>query len=167
MTSALPVNNLVRQLQIAGERPTTELVDQIIAAGAEARQPVLELATRIELLYKDEPECWAPLHALRLLAELPPDLSIAGPLLERVPVELRDDEDELSQMWGGEVISVTARCGEEGIPFFWAWAEDTEQHPISRGAALTALVHVANATPTRQAELIGEFRRRLQKLTTR
>ena len=87
-----PVMTFVRQLSRVGLRPDDRLVQRILEHGAAARTALLELATQTEALHSAYPADLGPLHALRLLGEVP-DISIIVPLLAVLPVPVHGDED--------------------------------------------------------------------------
>src|SRR5215211_4680717 len=94
----LTLSDKVKQLHREGLRPAERLVTTIARAGAAACAPLLDLATQVELLHEDEPECYAPIHALRLLGEVG-SVEMIEPLLRKFPVELYYEDEELPQMW--------------------------------------------------------------------
>lgn len=172
---ALPetqIDSLVRQLYSAGLRPSDRLVNQILAAGAAARPALLGLATRTELLHEDEPECWAPLHALRLLGEQP-DPTIIPALMAPLPIPVYFDEDEYGeviqdpaaagpdQLWSSDVLQIVGRCGAAGLPALAAWADDPAHNQRSRGAALHAMAFVATFDPPTRDAIVADLRVRL------
>ncbi len=65
----LTIADKIKQLHREGLRPSERLVNTITRAGAAAFTPLLELAIDVELLHEEAPECYAPIHALRLLGE--------------------------------------------------------------------------------------------------
>ncbi len=66
----LTIADKIKQLHREGLRPSERLVNTITRAGAAAFTPLLELAIDVELLHEEAPECYAPIHALRLLGEV-------------------------------------------------------------------------------------------------
>lgn len=156
-----PVADLVRQLSRVGLRPPERLVQQIIAHGPAARAALLELATDIAALHTRMPEMLGPLHALRLLGELP-DVTIIAPLLEQLPVPVWNDEDVPSRLYATEVLQIIARIGAPAVPVLWAYADD-ETHPaMARSAAVSGLSFVATVAPEVRDAIIAEVRRRLE-----
>ena len=63
----LAVSDKVKQLRTEGLRPSEGVVRAIAKAGPAALGPLLALATDVNLLHADEPDRYAPIHALRLL----------------------------------------------------------------------------------------------------
>src|SRR6476620_2884300 len=88
----------VKQLRREGLRPSEQLARSITKAEHAAIGPLLAVATDTDLLHQEAPECFAPIHALRLLGELGA-VEIIEPLLRQLPVSLEYDEEELPQMW--------------------------------------------------------------------
>lgn len=162
-----PIDLLMRQLSEAGLRPKEHLVKQILAHGEAAVPALAQLATAFGDLHDDEePLCYGPIHALRLLGELGSPAAVA-PLLQALPVPVYEPDEESGYvdvpgtLWGSEVLQSVARCGEEIGPFLWAWADDEQNSLVSRGAALQGLAYVATLRDQR-ATIIDEARRRLE-----
>src|SRR5512138_260332 len=98
MLLELGVADKVKQLQREGLRPNEKLAATITHAGTAAQPQLLELATDVEQLHEDEPECYAPIHALRLLGEVG-TTEMIEPLLRQIPVELDYEDERLPQAW--------------------------------------------------------------------
>lgn len=159
MSLETPVHNLVQQLKRAGLRPTEQLVERIQAYDSAARDALLRLATDKTSLREPAPVCWGPVHALRLLGEMP-DPTIITPLLDTVPVEVYTRGDA-AEYWASEVLEIIATCGAAAIPVIWSYADDTSHTERSRGAAVQALVLVVvHATEARESVVV-ETRTRL------
>src|SRR4051812_16854363 len=118
MLLELGVVEKVKQLRREGLRPSEQLTRAITRAGDAAVGPLLLLATELELLHQQAPECFAPLHALRLLGELD-SIAIIEPLLRQLPVSLEDDEEELPQTWVSEVAQIISHLGAPAIEPLW------------------------------------------------
>src|SRR5215212_5089225 len=99
------VSDKIKQLQREGLRPAEKLVSTIMRAGSAAFAPLLELATNLELLHEDEPECYAPIHALRLLGEVG-SVEMIQPLLREFPIELEYEDEHLPGVWAEEVPQI-------------------------------------------------------------
>jgi hypothetical protein len=162
MTIDLAVGDDVRQLRKAGERPNERLVGHILRSGPAARPHLIELATNVDLLHGDEPECYAPVHALRLLGELPA-VEMIDPLLAPVPLELHYDEEKLPQIWGGEMPQMLARIGAPGVEPLLAVVDDGEREPAQRAMALAALSYVPKVAPEQRGALVAALRERLER----
>lgn len=156
-----PAGELVRQLSRVGLRPDERLVRQILAQGAAARVALLSLATDIPALHEPMPTCLGPLHALRLLGELP-DVSIIRPLLAALPIPIEDPEYDIpASLYAQEILQIIGRVGAAALPELWAIADDASVADQSRGAAANALAYVATYAPEVRDAVIAEARRRL------
>lgn len=158
----LKIADYVRQLRRAGMRPGERLVQHILAAGEHAREPLLELALDTDLLHADEPECFAPIHALRLLGELHTP-SIIAPLLGKYPLELEYEEEELPQTWATETPQIIGNLGAAAVAPLWAIVDDEARVPSARGAALTALAYASERDPALRDEVVAGMRMRLEQ----
>ena len=105
--------------------------------------PLLALATDLELLHQQAPECFAPLHALRLLGELG-SAEIIEPLLRQFPVSLAHDEEELPQTWVSEAAQIIGHLGALAVEPLWQIVDNADQswNMAARSGALTALGYV-------------------------
>lgn len=162
MPAEKTVQELVGQLKQAGLRPSERLVERILSHGVDAREPLIALATETALLYEAEPLCWGPIHALRLLGEVP-DAAMIEPLLRMTPVTIRDEDDQAPELWADDVLEIIARCGAVAIPHLWAWAADETHSYRSRGAALHAMAHVVYSAPEARDDVVQEARARLSQ----
>ncbi len=156
-----PARDLVRQLSRVGLRPDERLVKRIVEHGAEARAALLELATDTEALHGDLPATLGPLHALRLLGELP-DGSMIAPLLSQLPIQIYGDEDVPARLYATEILQIIGRVGAPAVPLLWAYADDEANGAAPRSAAVNALAYVATFAPETRDEIIAEARRRLE-----
>ncbi len=153
--------DLVRQLSRAGLRPSERLVQQILAPGPAARSELLKLATSIEDLHEPMPATLGPLHALRLLGELP-DVSIIAPLLDRLPAPVWSEEDVPSQLYNREAQEMIGRIGAPAVPVLLSYADDETRPPLARTFAMACLSYVATRAPEVRDTVIAEARRRLE-----
>jgi len=156
----LTVTDKIKQLHREGLRPSEGLVKTITRAGGAALTPLLELAIDVELLHEDEPECYAPLHALRLLGEVA-SVEMIEPLLREFPIELAYEDEELPQMWVEEVPQIIGRLGEVAVEPLWRIADDGTWPIVARSAALIALTYVTAVAPETRDALIAKVRERL------
>ena len=155
------VNDKVKQLQREGMRPAEKLVSTITRAGAAAFAPLLELATNIELLHEDEPQCYAPVHALRLLGEVG-SVEMIQPLLREFPIELDYEDEFLPRIWAEEVPKIIGRLGPPAIEPLWQIADDPDWQIVARSNALIALSYVTAIAPETRDALIAGLRERLE-----
>src|SRR5262245_43884910 len=160
MTIDLAIADKVKQLRREGLRPSERLARTITNAGPAAIGPLLALATEVELLHEDEPECFAPIHALRLLGELRP-IEVIQPLLRELPVELDYEGEELPEMWADEVPQIIARMGGPAVEPLWRIADDESWNIAARSMALIALTYAASVDSDLRDTLIKGLRERL------
>lgn len=156
-----PAADLVRQLSRVGLRPDERLVGHILDRGDEARAELLRLATNIPALHEELPASLGPLHALRLLGELP-DVSMIAPLLAALPVPILNPEGDVpAQLYATEVLQIIGRVGAPAVEPLWSIADDASQSVAARGSALNALAFVVTYAPERRDEVVAEARRRM------
>jgi hypothetical protein len=160
-----PVSDLVRQLSRVGLRPDERLVKRIVEYGPEARPALLELARDTEALHSDMPAALGPLHALRLLGEVP-DVSMIAPVLSLLPIQVYGDQDVPSRLFATEVLQIVGRVGAPAVPALWAYADDEANSPGSRAAAANSLAFVSTFAPETRDEILAEARRRLESAET-
>lgn len=156
----VPVADLVRQLSRVGLRPEERLVQRIVEHGPAARAELLRLATEVEALHGELPGALGPLHALRLLGELP-DVEIIEPLFGALPVPIYDDEDVPARLYATEVLQIIGRIGAPAVEALLAYADDEGQPELTRAAAIGALAYVATYAPEVRDAVLAEGRRRL------
>jgi hypothetical protein len=161
MLLELGVAEKVRQLRREGFRPSEQLARSIIRAEHAAIGPLLTLATDVNLLHQDVPECFAPLHALRLLGELG-SVEIIEPLLRQFPISLDYDEEELPQTWVNEVAQIIGHLGAQAIEPLWRIADEESWNIAARSGALTALGYVTAVDPATHDAIIAGIRERIE-----
>jgi hypothetical protein len=157
----LAATELVAQLERVGLRPPERLAQQIIRSGPAAAGPLIALATDIEKLHGDEPHCFGPLHALRLLGEVRPSEMIA-PLVAQYPIPLEHPDEELPRLWATEAPQIIARLGASAMDALWATADDPAVHPVGRGVALHALTYLTAYAPETHDQVVAGLRERLR-----
>ena len=162
MLLELGVAEKVKQLRREGLRPSEQLARSITRAGDAAISPLLTLATDVELMHGEPPECFAPLHALRLLGELG-SVEIIEALLRPFPVTLEYDQEELPQLWVNEVAQIIGHLGAPAIDPLWQVADDEGWNMAARSAALTALGYVTAVAPATHAQIVAGLRERMQR----
>lgn len=161
-----PVADLVRQLRRIGLRPPEKLVERVLEQPDAARTPLLDLALDTETLLDEQPDCWGPVHALRLLGELH-DPSIIEPLLGAFPLPLEEEDQEAPSLWATEVPQIIGHLGEEAAEPLWTWLDDAERPLIARAAAAEALPYATAAAPALRDAVIDGFRSRLAEVSSR
>jgi len=162
MLLELGVAEKVKQLRREGLRPSEQLVRSITRAGQAALNPLLLLATDVELMHQQAPECFAPIHALRLLGELG-SVEIIEPLLRQFPVSLDYDQEELPQTWVQEVAQIIGHLGAPAIDPLWRIADDEGWNIAARSGALNALGYVTAVAPETHDAVIAGIRERIER----
>jgi hypothetical protein len=160
MTIDLAIADKVRQLRREGLRPSEHLVRTIRKAEAAAVSPLLALATDVELLHEEPPECFAPLHALRLLGELRP-VEIIQPLLREFPVRLDYEDEELPEAWVDDVPQLVGHFGAPAVEPLWQIVDDESWDMAGRSVALSALTYATATDPALREEIVAGLRERL------
>jgi hypothetical protein len=161
MLLELGVAEKVKQLRREGLRPSEPLARAITRAEHAALAPLLALATDTDLLHEEPPECFAPLHALRLLGELG-SVEIIEPLLRQFPISLDYDEEELPQLWVQEAAQIIGHLGAPAIEPLWQIADDESWNIAARSGALTALGYITAVDPATHAAIIAGIRERIE-----
>jgi hypothetical protein len=146
MSLDLAAGEYVKQLRRAGPRPAEHLIRHILQSGAGAVGPLLALALDTDLLHEDVPECYAPIHALRLLGELR-SLEIVAPLLRALPIEQDYPGEELPLLWADEAAQMIGRQGAAVVEPLWAVVDDPDWDMAGRGVALMALTYTTSVAP--------------------
>ena len=160
MVLELGISDKIKQLQREGLRPSDKLIATIARAESAAFAPLLELATNVELLHKGEPECYAPIHALRLLGEVGA-VEMIEPLFRQLPIELDYEDEELPQKWVEELPQIMARLGGPAVEPLWQIADDANWILAARSSALIALTYVTTADSTTHDAIAAGLRERL------
>jgi hypothetical protein len=158
----LNISDKVKQLRREGFRPSEALVRTITKAGSAAVTPLLALAVDVDLLHEDEPECFAPLHALRLLGELSAT-EIVAPLLREFPVELDYEDERLPKMWIEEVPQIIGHLGTAAVEPLWTIADDETWNMAGRSGALVALGYATAVDPALKDAVVAGIRERLDR----
>ena len=164
MLVELGVVEKVKQLRREGLRPSEQLVRSITRAEGAALGPLLALAIDVELLHEEPPDCFAPIHALRLLGELG-STEIIEPLLRQFPVSLDYEDEELPQMWVREVDQIIGHLGAPAIEPLWQIVDDPGWNIAGRSGALNALGYVTAVAPDTHDTIIAGLRERLERST--
>jgi hypothetical protein len=162
MSLDLAVGEYVKQLRRAGPRPAEHLVRHILQGGAGAVGPLLALALDTDLLHEDVPDCYAPIHALRLLGELR-STEIVAPLLRVFPIEQEYVDEELPVLWADEAAQMIGRQGASVVEPLWAVVDDPDWDMVGRGVALMALTYAGNVAPEIRDDLVQGALERLAR----
>jgi hypothetical protein len=158
----VPITELVRQLSRVGLRPDERLVRRILDHGAAARPALLELALDLEALWDEDPTVTlGPLHALRLLCELP-DIELIAPLFDQIPLPAIDEEQDVAALlYATELSHAVGRIGAPAVAALWAYIDAETTAPPSRTVALGALAAVATYALEVRDEVLAAARDRL------
>jgi hypothetical protein len=159
VTLDLAIHDSVKQLRRAGYRPSERLAQTILRAGDAAVGPLIELATDTALLEGDAPECYAPLHAMRLLGELRSP-RMAAPLVRAFAVT-GDDAPLARRLWEAELPQILGRLGAAAAEPLWALADDEDAAPGQRSAAIVGLTFATAVAPELREPVIAGLRERL------
>lgn len=160
MTVDFAGGSYVRQLRQAERLPDKKVVANILNAGSTVYDPLLALATDVELLHQEEPVCYAPLHALRLLGEMPQPAMVEQ-LLQVLPIDIDDPDKEVIQFWTHELPQIIARMGDEVVDLLWAIVDNEECELTGRGIVLIALAYITVIVPDRRNDTITKIHERL------
>ncbi len=162
---AADIEHVVGQLRRVGLRPSDRQWETIREAGIAAVEPVLALALDVDALGEAEPASLGPVHALRLLAELPP------PHVEEIARLLRatpPDEYRLAQgayIWWQELPQIVARLGRPGYEAARQVLSDENAGRDARAVAVESLSFAAELAADRRQEVIALLRERLASET--
>jgi hypothetical protein len=162
MSLDLAVGEYVKQLRRAGPRPSEHLVRHILQGGQGVAGLLLALALDTDLLHEDAPDCYAPIHALRLLGELR-STEIVAPLLRVIPIEQDYPGEELPILWADEAAQMIGRQGAAVVEPLWAIADDPDWDMAGRGVALLALAYATSIAPEIRDEVAQAALERLAR----
>lgn len=160
MVLDLGISDKVKQLRREGPQPNERLLSAIVRAGAAARPALIALAIDTDLLWEDEPECYAPLHALRLLGEVG-TTEMIEPLLGAQQPEPYDQDDHLPRMWLEEMPQMLARLGAPAIEPLWALVDNDSYDARARNSAMLALGYITALAPETRTPIVASLRERL------
>jgi len=161
MTIDFDTLNHVKQLRRVDLRPPEKLVQQILRSGENALTPLLELATSVDLLDEDPPDCYGPIHAVRLLGELR-SLQMIEPLIRVFdPYLIEAEANTPPSIWSDDVPQMIGRIGEPAVAPLRALADDPTLTIDQRAAVLQALACTIGADESLRPAIIAELRERL------
>jgi hypothetical protein len=151
----------IKNLRRTGPHLNEQLTKNIGRIASAALPQLIELATDLEGLHKLVPECYAPMHALRLLGEFG-TAEIVKPLLNQFPIKQVMPNENLVMMWIDEVPQMIGRLGEAALPELWSVLDDASQSIEARGMACASLPYVTLfADEARQSIITGLHERLL------
>lgn len=145
----------LKNLRRTGPQLNEQLTKNILRLSSAALPQLIELATDVEGVQKPKPECYAPIHALRLLGELN-QAEMVKPLLSQFPIKQVQPNENLVMMWIDEVPQMIGRAGAAALPELWSVIDDAEQTIEARGMACASLPYVTLFAPeTREGTIIA------------
>jgi tetratricopeptide (TPR) repeat protein len=104
----------------------------------------------------EEPQCWAPMHACRLLGELEAE-SAVRPLLDLLLEQGGDPR------WTYELPEVISRIGEPAVPELLKFLRDFPDNTAASGTAIESLGMLAAQHPAVRPSLIEVLERELAR----
>src|SRR5579864_3478915 len=126
--------------------------------GPEHIPELIRMATDRELRNieaEEDPEFWAPIHAIRALGQLHAEAAIE-PLVNLL-AEMKDDEWVLE-----ELPSVYGLIGPAAIPALAAYLSDSSHEMYSRSYASNGLVEIGEGHPESRPECIAAISKQLE-----
>jgi len=104
---------------------------------------------------EEEPEFWAPIHAVRALGQLHAEAAIE-PLIQLLTVQVHDEwmQEELRFVFG--------LIGPAAIPALAAYLADTSHELYPRGYAAHGLEEIGNWHPESRSEVIAALSKQLE-----
>jgi hypothetical protein len=147
------IEHVVNQLRRVGLRPSERQWEIIRGAGLAAVQPLLALALDVDTLAEPEPASLGPVHALRLLAELPPP---EPDEIERLLRTLPPEQFRASQgayIWWQELPQIVARWGRAGFEAARRVLLDPEAGTEQRAVAAESLAFLVEADAALRPEV--------------
>ncbi len=104
---------------------------------------------------EEEPEFWAPIHAVRALGQLHAEAAIE-PLIQLLTVQVDDEwmQEELRFVFG--------LIGPAAIPALAAYLADTSHELYPRGYAAHGLEEIGNWHPESRSEVIAALSKQLE-----
>lgn len=156
----LAAHDYVRQLRQAGPRPNDALLRNIVKHADVAFGSLLELATNLELFDEEQPVIFAPIHALRLLGEIP-RVEMIEPLMRKYPIAVYGEWDELPRLWATETPQIVARLGVQAIAPLWAIVDSDEWPTEARTMATVGLANTVTFDPSQRDGVVAELKKRL------
>ncbi len=134
-----------------------------LGLGPEHIPELIHMATDLELRgpeseeksEDEDPDFWAPVHAIRALGQLHAEAA-AEPLVTLL-AELKDDEWMLE-----ELPSVFGMIGPVAIPALTAYLADSSHEMYSRSYASNGLIEIVDRYPERREECIAAISKTLE-----
>lgn len=155
-----PPRKLVQQLSTMGTFPADAVITDLIAQGSAAEPDLLAIAADLKLFAKPAPQCWAPVHALRVLEQIQPSPAIIAPLLAQYPYTDAYTNESALIAWNNDLAHTLGMTGAAGLPLLQAAAADLRYHVQARGTALVAMAVLATRVPELHNVIVADLRHR-------
>jgi hypothetical protein len=155
------IEHVVSQLRRVGLRPSERQWEIIREAGTTAQPALMELALDVNLLTQPEPASLGPVHALRLLAELPaPAAETIDRLLRAVPPDT-DLSEQAAFIWWQELPQIVARWGRPSYEVAREVLLDETAGKEQRALAAETIGYTVEIDNTLRNDAIAFLRERL------
>lgn len=158
---ATDITHVVEQLPRAGLRPSDRQWELIRSEGVTAVEPLLALALDVGALNQPEPAAFGPLHALRLLGELPaPGPAAIERLLKTFPA-VDDASQQATFLWWQELPQIVAHWGRPALEAARQVLLDPDAGSEQRAVAAESLAFIVELNPELRGEVTELLRERL------
>ena len=158
---ATDIEHIVGQLRRVGLRPSDRQWEMIREAGMAAVEPVLALALDVDTLGQAEPASLGPVHALRLLGELPPPQAEAIERLLRTQPPDAYRTSQAAYIWWQELPQIVARLGRPGYEAARRVLLDQDAEAEQRAVAAESLSYMGEFDGALREEVTTLLRERL------
>lgn len=156
------IEHVVGQLRRAGLRPSERQWAIIREAGPAAVPFLLELALDDATLVGSEPAAFGPVHALRLLGELPaPEPTVIERLLQVKPLPEEALDKEAPYIWQRDLPQIIGRWGRASYEPARQLLLDTAADADQRGLAAETLGFAVEIDGELREEVVALLRDRL------
>jgi hypothetical protein len=156
------LEHIVAQLRRVGLRPSDRQWELVREAGMRAIEPLLALALDVDRLAESEPAALGPVHALRLLGELPaPAPEQIDGLLRALPPD-GNLGGQAAFIWWQELPQIVAHWGRAGLEAAKTVLQDEQAGAEPRAVAAETLGYVAEFDTDLKAETVALLREQLR-----
>ena len=155
------VEQVIGQFGRAGLRPSERQWEIVREAGAESVPALLTLATDVDVLGQPEPASLGPVHALRLLGELPPPAPDEIQRLLRTVPASSELSEQAAYIWWQELPQIVARWGKTGYNAAREVYLDEGAGSEQRAVAIEAMGFAPEFDAELRTDAIAFFRERL------
>ncbi len=142
----------IKHLRQVGLRPGAATWEAILALGPAAIPPLLELALDLDLLRGKAPTAYAPLHALRLLGQLP--AGVEAERLLRPTVPEGEQGSDAAFLWDNDRSQIVGGWGTAALPGIHGVIDDQTAPVARRCHAVEALSFAAEADPAARGAVV-------------